>query len=74
MNLKERLIYRWDRFVYWAAYRSINRLCKSNRGFTYLLELHLRKWREQHPLPPELQDATLRFFEALDSVGEKVGK
>ena len=62
---RNRLIRWWDRLVYRLCWRSLQRMCKTDRGFCYLLELHLREWRSRFPLTPELQASTESFFNSL---------
>lgn len=73
MTLKSRIIHRWDRWVYWLAYRSLKRLCESDGGFAYLFELFLRKWRSEHPIPPELERSTEVFFDSVTSFKGPLG-
>jgi len=59
------LIEKWDWWVYRRAYHTLQRMCKRNGGFAYLMELWLREWRKQHPISKELESATEQFFESL---------
>lgn len=64
-RIKERIIERWDFFVYWIAHKSLNRMCQRNAGFAYLFELRIREWRLEHPISPELEAATESFHESM---------
>ena len=64
--MKQKLLSKWDFFVYRMAYRSLSRMMKSNSGFVYLFELHLKKYREENPLPKSLETSTEYFFNALE--------
>jgi hypothetical protein len=59
------LIEKWDWWIYWRFYRSLRRRCERDGGYAYLMELWLREWRSNHPLTPEVEHATERFFESL---------
>ncbi len=59
------IVRKWDMLVYRVTYRSLNRMLKNDPGKAYLMELHLRSWREDHPLPDRLKKATEIFFEAV---------
>jgi hypothetical protein len=59
------LLEKWDWMVYRFAHHSIRRMCERNQGFAYLIELWIREWRSQHPIPKELEAATEHFFESM---------
>lgn len=62
------IVEKWDWWIYARAHHSLRRICKRNGGFAYLLELYLKKWREENPISPELECATEIFFESLERV------
>ena len=64
-SLKRRIVERWDWWIYHRAGKSLRRLHNANGGFVYLLELRLRRLREDDPLPKSVENATERFFETL---------
>lgn len=64
--MKNKIIKAWDRFIYNHAFHTIKRMSVNMPGFSYLLELHIRKWNEQNPIPDSLKKATETFFEAMD--------
>ena len=63
-----RIVKRWDMLVYRFAYKSLQRLCRTDPGMAYLFELSLRKQREQHPIPERLMKAAEHFSDAIDSL------
>jgi hypothetical protein len=65
-RLVRRLVEKYDWFIYHRAFHSIRRMCASNAGFAYLFELYIKKYRAEHPITPELERATERFFDALN--------
>lgn len=56
---------KYDWFIYWASYRSLNRIFKESPGMAYLIELRLRRMREENPLPEDLARATEIFEDAI---------
>jgi hypothetical protein len=64
--LKNKIIKAWDRFIYKHAFHTIKRMSVDVQGFTYLMELQIRKWNEMNPIPNSLKNATETFFEAME--------
>lgn len=60
-----KIIEKWDWFIYRRAFHSMRRMAKSNIGFSYLLELHIKKWNERNPIPESVKNATETFFNAM---------
>jgi hypothetical protein len=58
----DKIIKKWDWWIYTRAYHSVKRMTKTMPGFPYLLELHLRGWNEENPIPESLKTATEEFF------------
>ena len=65
-RLVRRLVEKYDWFIYYRAFHSIRRMCVRNEGFAYLFELHIKKYRAEHPISKELEHATEEFYNALN--------
>jgi hypothetical protein len=63
--MKSKIIKAWDRFIYKHAFHTIKRMSVNTPGFSYLMELHIRKWNEMNPIPDNLKNATEEFFKAM---------
>ena len=61
----DKIVEKWDWFIYRRAFHSMKRMAKRNPGFSYLLELHLRGWNERNPIPESLKMATEEFFQSM---------
>lgn len=64
--IKNKIIKRYDYFIYYQAMYTLRRMCEDNPAMAYLMQLHLDKYRELHPITPELAETTKTFFEALN--------
>ena len=62
------LLEKWDWFIYYRSYKSINRIMNRSPGMGYLIELSIRDWREKLDLSPELLDATQTYFNSLQEL------
>ncbi|MBW7846367.1 MAG: hypothetical protein LC136_08010 [Burkholderiales bacterium] len=65
-NVVRRFVEKYDWFIYRRAFNTLKRMCNRNAGFAYLMELHIKKYRELHHITPELERATEAFFETLE--------
>lgn len=70
--MQEWLLKKWDRFVYYFAYGTLRRMCWRDPGFAYLMELHLREYRKNNPISPEVQRDTEAFVKLMREIGEDV--
>lgn len=64
--MKNKIIKAWDWFIYNHALHTFIRMSDRMPGFSYLMELHIRKWNEKNPIPDSLKKATENFFEAME--------
>ncbi len=59
------MVEKWDWWIYCRSYHSMRRMCKKNPGYAYLLELRIKEYRRQNPMPESLERATEEFHRAL---------
>ena len=64
-KFKNKIIRKWDFFIYIMAYRSIKRIVESDIGFAYLFKLYIDGWIKENDLPDSLKSATECFYESL---------
>lgn len=64
-KFKNKIIRKWDFFIYRMAYRSIKRMVESDIGFAYLFKLYIDGWIKENDLPDSLKNATEYFYESL---------
>jgi hypothetical protein len=62
----DKIIEKWDWFIYSKIFHSATRLSKNNGGFIYLLELHLKNCRKRFPISASLKRSAKSFFDELD--------
>jgi hypothetical protein len=68
--MKNWIINKWDWWIYFRALSTLRRMSKKSIGFTYLLELHLRKYNKPIEDNPQLKYATESFYDSLESYNE----
>lgn len=68
--MKNWIINKWDWWIYFRALSTLRRMSKKSIGFTYLLELHLRKYNKPIEDNPQLKYSTESFYESLESYNE----
>lgn len=68
--MREWLLRRWDSWVYYFAHNTLRRMCERNQGFAYLLELQLRRYRQEHPISAAVQRETEEFFKMTWEIAE----
>lgn len=54
---------KWDWWIYCRAVNSLRRISERSPGFSYLMELHLRKWNGIQNIPESLKQSTETFFD-----------
>ena len=59
------VVEKYDWFIYYRAFHSIRMMCEHNQGFAYLFELHIKHYRELHPITKELERSTEAFYNTL---------
>lgn len=59
------LIQKWDWMIYRLAWHSLRRICRRDPGFAYLIELWIRAWLDENPMPDRLKSAAEKFFETM---------
>ena len=64
------LISKWDDFIYKHACNTMRRKCERNPGFSYLLELTVRDFREKNPPSPAVMRSTEIFFQAMQDLNK----
>jgi hypothetical protein len=69
-NIIDKIIEKWDWWIYGHATKSIKRMCESNAGFAYLFSLYLSGWMKIHPISDELKRSTELFYESLMNLKE----
>lgn len=57
---------KWDWWIYRRAHMSLKRICATNPGFSYLLELYVHDWNTEMKITPELKRATEVFYKSLE--------
>lgn len=67
-RLMQRIIEKWDWWVYNRACRSMRRLCRRYQTFGYFMLLHIDNFVAENP-PTELQKASiLRYYNSLPKI------
>jgi hypothetical protein len=61
-----KIIEKWDWFIYRRAFHSLKRMSKRMTGFSYLMELHLHEWNKRNPIPESVKNATEMFFRSME--------
>lgn len=64
-NLINKITRKWDWWIYCRSFHSIRRMVIDRPGFAYLMELNIRQWNKDHPLPESLKSATEHFHAAM---------
>lgn len=64
-HILHNLTRRWDRWIYRKACASIRRMAQHDPGMTYLMELQVREWNQNHTISPELKRATEHFHASM---------
>lgn len=72
MNIKKKIRYKLDWFLYSISWKAINRICNESPGMGYLLELHIKEWRGN--ISKTLKEATEFFYKELKMINEDKGK
>jgi len=65
MTLKERLLEKYDRFIYRLAHKSIRRLYERDPGLAYLFKLWLNDWLKQNSVSKQTEVATEFFYNRI---------
>jgi len=60
-----RMLRKWDWWVYRRAIHTLRRIALDNPGWSYLMELQIRGWNEEHPIDSSLKSATEHFHRAM---------
>ena len=66
-GIRGRILRKYDMWVYFRACKSINRMCKHNPGFAYLMELSIHDWLAENPIPESLKSSTEHFHQEFTS-------
>lgn len=53
----------WDWWIYHRAFHSIERLCRKNPGFAYVIQLWIEKYIEKQKLSDSLKLSTKQFVD-----------
>lgn len=64
--MKKKLLKHWDNFIYRHAFHTIRRMSINSPGFSYLLELQIKGWNAQNPIPESLKLATETFHKEMN--------
>lgn len=59
------LLEKYDWFIYWRFWKTINRMVRRRPGFAYLMQLQLEEYLKANPISDSLKNATERFHETL---------
>lgn len=68
--MREWLLRKWDKWVYYFAYGTLRRMCERDQGFAYLMELQLREYRKNNPISTEVERETAEFFKLTCEIAE----
>lgn len=66
-KIADYFVEKYDWFIYGLAVKTMERMCRRNSGFAYFFELQLRKYRQEHPISKDLENATEVFFVAINN-------
>jgi len=63
--MKKWILEKWDWFIYRRAFNTLRRMSERRPGFSYLLELHMRRYNAENPISESVKSATELFHQAM---------
>lgn len=61
-KIKDKIVEKWDFWIYYRAFNSLKRICERNPGFNHIMECHLKKYNEQNPVSESLKNSAEMFY------------